>query len=127
MVGNPTETREDIDLTFDFIRTCRADHAHIAITTPFPGTALYRMGLEQGLYDHDYWRDFAADPDQSFSPPAWTEHFSLEELERIRQEAYRKFYARPRRLLRELFAVRSFREFRAKTRLGAKLLFAKKT
>ena len=46
MLGNPTETQEDIDMTMQFIRKCRADYAHISITTPFPGTELYRMGLK---------------------------------------------------------------------------------
>lgn len=125
MLGNPTETRDDIEMTFDFIRTCKADHAHISVTTPFPGTELYRMGLAQGLYDRDYWAEFAADPDESFKPPAWTENFTQEELEELRKEAYRKFYGRPRRVLRELLSLRSLREFRTKARLGWKLLFSR--
>lgn len=125
MLGNPTETREDIDMTLDFLRTCQAHHAHIAITTPFPGTELYRMGLEQGVYDRDYWREFAACPDESFRPPPWTENFTVEELEAMRRDAYRAFYTRPRRLIKHLLAVRSFKELWAKARLGMNVLFAK--
>ncbi len=51
MLGNPTETRQDVELTMDFLRKCKADHAHVAITTPFPGTQLYRLGFEKGLYE----------------------------------------------------------------------------
>jgi radical SAM superfamily enzyme YgiQ (UPF0313 family) len=125
MLGNPTETREDIEMTMQFIRKCRADYAHIAITTPFPGTELYRMGLAQGIFERDYWRDFAANPDERFKPPAWLENFTQEELEDMRQEAYRAFYGRPGRLVRQLFAVRSFKELWAKARVGARLLFPK--
>ena len=125
MFGNPTETQQDIDMTFDFLRKCRADYAHIAVTTPFPGTQLYQMGLDQGLYSHDYWREFAADPRPSFSPPAWTENFTFEELDAMRAQAYRKFYTRPGRVVREVLAIRSLKEFGAKARLGMKLLLAR--
>ena len=125
MFGNPTETLEDIDMTMKFIRKCRADYAHISITTPFPGTELYRMGLEQGLFERDYWRDFACEPDEKFNPPAWLENFTQEQLEDMRQKAYRAFYSRPDRLIRQLFAVRSFKELWTKARFGAGLLFSK--
>jgi radical SAM superfamily enzyme YgiQ (UPF0313 family) len=125
MLGNPTETLDDIQQTFDFIRRCKADYAHIAITTPFPGTELYRMGLRQGLYERDYWRDFAARPDAGFHPPAWTEHFTHDQLHAFCQDAYRKFYTRPSRVIRQVFAVRSLGEFKSKARLGLKLLMPK--
>jgi radical SAM superfamily enzyme YgiQ (UPF0313 family) len=125
MLGNPTETRQDIDMTMQFIRKCRADYAHISVTTPFPGTELYRMGLAQGLFQRDYWRDFAANPDEHFQPPAWTENFTQEQLEDMRQQAYRAFYGRPSRLIRQLAAVRSFKELWTKCRVGARLLFSK--
>jgi radical SAM superfamily enzyme YgiQ (UPF0313 family) len=123
MLGNPTETREDIDMTMQFIRQCRADYAHISITTPFPGTELYCMGLSQGLFERDYWREFAANPDEHFQPPAWTENFTQEQLEAMRQQAYRVFYSRPSRLVRQLLLIRSLKEFWAKARVGARLLF----
>ena len=125
MLGNPTETRDDIDMTMQFIRKCNADYAHISITTPFPGTELYCMGLEQGLFERDYWRDFAANPDENFQPPAWTENFTQEQLEGMRQQAYRAFYSRPSRLARQILAIRSFKELWTKARVGARLLFSK--
>lgn len=125
MLGNPTETLEDIEMTMRFIRKCKADYAHIAITTPFPGTELYNMGLRQGLYERDYWRDFAISPDESFKPPAWTENFTQEELVEMRSRAYRTFYGRPDRLIRQVLAVRSLKEFWAKFRVGARLLLSK--
>jgi len=123
MLGNPTETAQDVDMTMQFIRKCRADYAHISITTPFPGTELYRMGMEKGIFKRDYWRDFSACPDEHFQPPAWTENFTQQQLEDMRQHAYRIFYSRPSRLVRQLLAVRSFRELWTKARIGARLLF----
>jgi len=125
MLGNPGETEADVDETMRFIRTCAADHAHIGITLPYPGTDLYRLGLERGLYDHDYWRAFAAEPDEHFHPPSWTETFSQEALEAMRRRAYRLFYGRPRRIVRELLAVRTFRQGWRKATVGLGLLFSR--
>jgi anaerobic magnesium-protoporphyrin IX monomethyl ester cyclase len=125
MFGNPTETEDDIEMTMKFIRKCKADYAHISMTTPFPGTELYSMGLKQGLFKEDYWQKFAANPDDKFIAPAWTENFTQEQLEKMRQKAYRVFYTKPGRLIRELFAVRSFGELNKKARLGLSLLFGK--
>lgn len=125
MMGNPGETREDVELTMKFIRDCAADYAHIAVTTPFPGTQLYRMGLERGVFSRDHWKEFAADPNESFHPPPWTENFEGEQLERMRRRGYRLFYSRPGRVLRQLAGIRSFREFKTKTSLGLKMLFGR--
>lgn len=41
MIGNPTETMEDIRATVDFIKRNEIDVLGIVITTPFPGTGLW--------------------------------------------------------------------------------------
>jgi len=122
MIGNPSETREQIEETFRYASSVALDFAHISITTPFPGTELYRMGLEQGLYDHDYWREFARDPRPDFVPRVWDERFSREELVELMRQGYRRFYTRPRYLFRSVLRVRSWSEFRRKARAGLRLL-----
>ncbi len=122
MIGNPGETREQIEDTFHFASCVGLDFAHISITTPFPGTELYRMGLERGLYDHDYWREFARDPRPDFVPSVWDERFSREELIELMKQGYRRFYLRPRYLLRRVIHVRSWSEFQRKAKAGLRLL-----
>ena len=56
MVGNPDETIEDVRMTFELIRSLPMDYAHIGVFTPYPGTEIYRLALEQGVYERDYWR-----------------------------------------------------------------------
>ncbi|MCX7590441.1 MAG: hypothetical protein N2255_02320, partial [Kiritimatiellae bacterium] len=91
-------------------------------TTPFPGTELYRLGLAKGLYKTDYWAEFARNPSAGFVPELWTEKFSREELINYMFLLYRKFYRRPRYLLKRLLKVRSLNEFKTKARAGLKLL-----
>lgn len=49
MVGNPSETLEEIGMTERFIEESNLDEFHVSITTPFPGTELWRWAKERGL------------------------------------------------------------------------------
>lgn len=49
MIGNPTETIEDIQATVDFIKTTPPDGIGVHVTTPFPGTELWKWCQERNL------------------------------------------------------------------------------
>lgn len=49
MIGSPTETPEDIKKTIDFIRTTDIDWFGIFVTTPYPGTELWKWCQKQGF------------------------------------------------------------------------------
>lgn len=62
MIGNPEETKEDIDLTKQFIKENDIDEYGICITTPYPGTKLFNMCKEQKLLPSEEkidWSKFA--------------------------------------------------------------------
>jgi anaerobic magnesium-protoporphyrin IX monomethyl ester cyclase len=122
MLGNPTETREQIMKTIAYALTLDADYIHCSLTTPFPGTELYRMGLAQGLYPNDYWREFAAHPARDFVPRLWEENLTRNELLELLAYAYKRFYSRPSYILKRLFEVRSWSELKRKARAGLRIL-----
>ena len=122
ILGNPTETRAEIQDSIDYSLEIDADYVHISVMTPFPGTEIYRMGLKNGILPRDYWREYAANPDPAFKPMVWEENFSNDELNDMMIEAYKKFYKRPGYLMKRLFKIKSFREFMTKTKAGLKLL-----
>ncbi len=122
IIGSPTETRDDIAQTMQLAKELDPDYVHITIMTPFPGTALYFQGLEEGIIESDYWREFAADPSPDFQPPYWEEHFTREELLELIDRAYKDFYLRPRYVLKRLSQVRSFGELMRHARAGLKVL-----
>jgi radical SAM superfamily enzyme YgiQ (UPF0313 family) len=68
IIGSPTETREQILETIRFARELDPDFVHISVMTPFPGTDMYRLGFEKGIYNGDYWREFARNPTPDFVP-----------------------------------------------------------
>lgn len=124
MIGCPDEERDDIQKTMDLMLSLPMDYVHIAVFTPYPATAVYHEALAEGVYEKDYWREFALDPQPEFTPRYWNECFEDEELLDIMLDAYRKFYSRPLYIVQRLFKVRSFSELARKAKLGVGLLKA---
>lgn len=122
MIGNPTESRKQILETIKFSVKIKPDYVHIALTTLFPATELYRKGLERKILKHDYWKEFAENPRTDFVPELWEENLTREELVKLSKFAYKSFYMRPMYVLERLFEVKSWQEFKRKVRVGFRLL-----
>ena len=123
MIGCPSETLEDIEQTFKLTAELDPDYMHLAILSPFPGTEIYKSGLESGLFKSDVWRTFAKDPMNSFVVPHWGENFTRAELLNILNRGYRSFYLRPGYILKRLRALSSWKEFVRKAKAGLKVFF----
>lgn len=122
MIGSPTETREDILQTIKFMKKLNPDYAHITITTPYPATDLYRMGLEQKVLPYDYWQEFAKNPNPDFKPMFWEKDLSKEELFNLMTKAYRSFYIRPSYVFKKIIQLKSFSELIRKTKAAIKMI-----
>ncbi|MBU1164125.1 B12-binding domain-containing radical SAM protein [Patescibacteria group bacterium] len=122
MIGSPTETKEDIEKTIKLAKTLKPEFAHFTITTPYPATDLYRMGLESGVLPNDYWQEFAKNPTKDFKPLIWEENLKKDELVSLLKKAYRTFYYRPLYILKRIISVSSWGEFKAKAKVGLSLL-----
>jgi radical SAM superfamily enzyme YgiQ (UPF0313 family) len=122
MIGSPTETKEDILATIKFMKKINPDYAHIAITTPFPSTDLYRMILEEKIITHDVWKKFAEDPNPEFIPFILEKNLSRKELFSLIKKAYYAFYFRPSYIIKKVLQLKSFKEFIAKTKAMIALL-----
>jgi radical SAM superfamily enzyme YgiQ (UPF0313 family) len=124
MLGNPSETREQMMETIEFANTLNADYANFALTTPYPATELYQMGFEEGIIEDDYWREFAKNPTEEFAPRFWggEGHLAEDELMEMLVYSYKSFYRRPRYMLNQLLQVRSWAELKRKIKAGLLLL-----
>ncbi len=122
MIGAPTETREDILQTIRLSKDLNPDYVHISILTPYPGTRIYFDALEQGVFEKDYWQEFATNPTPDFRPRYWEEELSTAELIELSNFAYKSFYLRPRYALKQLMQVRSVGEFGRKARAALRVL-----
>ncbi len=124
MIGSPGETQEQVFETIDFACKLKPTYAQFSITTPYPDTALYHLGLEQGVFAEDFWRKYAQDPKEGFTPSLWNQNLSEDELFHLVNVAHKKFYFRPTYILNEFSRTNSFGEFRKKFKTACRLLWA---
>lgn len=122
MIGNPTETLDDIHATFKVMKMLNPDYMHLTILTPFPGTKIYEDGLKSGIIKKDYWKEFSTNPTPDFIPPHWDEYFSRDELNDLLIKGYKKFYIRPAYILKRLRKIKGIGELKRKARAGLKVL-----
>lgn len=126
MIGNPAETREQILKTINYAKSINPNFVQFSLTTPYPGTELYKLGLEKGLYKEDYWKKFAENPTADFIPAVWEEHLSKTELIGLLKYAYKSFYLRPGYIFLRLLEIKSIFELIRKIKIAVKLMIIKK-
>ncbi len=121
MIGCPGEQREQTIASIELAVELEPDYVQFTQLTLFPATPLYREALEEGVLTRDVWREYAEHPSVEFTPPVWNV-YSPEEARELLALAYRKFYLRPRYVLKKLCAVRSYGEFRVNAQAALSLL-----
>jgi anaerobic magnesium-protoporphyrin IX monomethyl ester cyclase len=94
MIGFPEETPAMVEETLRLVERCDPDQVQFCAVTAYPGTPLYEM--LRGERDFDYATM------TGFQALEGNEHMSAAEIEAKIREAYRRFYRRPKRLVREL-------------------------
>lgn len=104
MLGALPETREDMELTYQFAKKLRATFSFVFVFMPLPGSELYQHYIDQG-YKFDY-NNIRSDK-ANFSSAG----FTLEELESMRDRWYHDFNKRPPFIIRGLNALRDIRSF----------------
>jgi radical SAM superfamily enzyme YgiQ (UPF0313 family) len=86
MLGAPVETRDDLEATVRLVERIRSESISVSITTPAPGTDLYRQVQESGLLnlkqpedsDYHYNREPIKLPHLSVKDLAWAERMIIE-------------------------------------------------
>ena len=98
MLGLPFETVEQMEETIRFACSLPVDHCYFFITVPLPGTGLYGVVARQGRFRVDLLQGapFFDSGRAVFEMP----QFRAADVERMFRRAHRRFYLRPRQLLR---------------------------
>jgi len=107
LFGIPGETFEEGLQTIEFACELDPHVANFHALTPFPGTELFDNIERYGTLSEDL-------SDYTYQGAAFTPYsMSREEIGRLRQLAFKRFYSRPRFLLRRLAGMRSLQDWRA--------------
>lgn len=97
LIGFPWETHRHIIDTIDFAIKIDGDLAQFSPLYPYPGTELYKMTIELGLFKEGEF------PENALAEPVMrTLYLSIDELKKYLELANRRFYLRPGYILRTL-------------------------
>jgi len=122
MMGNPTETMEDVKDTLRLSQRIKPDFMQMTILSPFPATQIYLRALQEGVVTGDPWRDYARRINDDFRPPLWDDIYSRPELEKHLRWFYGKFYLQPKFVFDRVKEVRNFGQFKRYASAGVSLL-----
>ncbi|UCG53881.1 MAG: cobalamin-dependent protein [Dehalococcoidia bacterium] len=112
MLGNIGETRETAEKTIKLAKKLDIDNATFFITTPFPGTDLYKIALQKGYITQDSnWGDFA--PLTKSLPPLVQDNLTHSELLKLQKRAFLSFYLRPRFVFKKLQQIHSLSDLKS--------------
>lgn len=116
VLGMPGETEASAQASSAFARELGIEYAQFYCAVPFPGSELYEMAKDKGwLSEGAGWEDY----DQSRSVLNYPGGLQAADIERLRTQAYRSFYLRPRVLVRAMRQIRGLGQVRQLMRIGA--------
>ncbi len=108
MMGLPGSTREDDLATIQFAKELDPDWAQFTITTPYPGTELFKAAKDYGVLTSSSasWDNYQTWGGFSDTELPWVTHGrDSEELKELQRIALKSFYFRPKVLLRKISHV----------------------
>lgn len=120
MIGLPKDTSETIQDTLNFAIELNPDFANFTITTIFPGTEIYELAIKEGSIKR-------INPKEIFKPQLYKHpNFSYKKLEEELSKVYKRFYTRPRYMLRRFLRIRTYTELKSNIIAGLPFLKLKK-
>jgi radical SAM superfamily enzyme YgiQ (UPF0313 family) len=118
ILGLPGETKETIRETIDFAIELDADYASFSLATPYPGTEFYDIAIKEGTDLSDWGRFRLA----RYAEPLYVpKDLTAGELKFYYRLAYKKFYLRPRYILKSLSKIKSAGDLLHKIGMGLSL------
>ncbi len=125
ILGLPGETRSESLETIRFAQGMPLDQLRFALATPYPGTRLWQIAIDEGAKEIEDWMALSSmagyRPEELFYVPKGRQS---EELKKLQRRANFNFYFRPRIMYGFLKRIRSFEDITEYGRGGWGLLKA---
>lgn len=106
IIGYYSDTPESMNKTINFAAELNADWAMFTIATPYPQTNLFDLAAKDNLIDKDYWKKYTAGEKVGRMP------YLVKDADKWAKQAYRRFYFRPRFILKKVRNLNSFHKLR---------------
>jgi radical SAM superfamily enzyme YgiQ (UPF0313 family) len=118
ILGAPMESKKTISESVDFAIKLDADYVAFNLLTPYPGTELYHDLKKRGLIQSTDWEVF----DQSKKSGLRSYNLSTKQLEEGMKNAYKRYYFRPRYVLKRIAKMRNLSDIKKNVKGLKKLL-----
>ena len=120
VIGLPWETEETVEETIKFAIELDSNFISFYTATPLPGTRYFAYAMLNNLVEGNL--DFQR---ASYQPVVKSFALSKDRIFELHKKAVKRFYLRPKFILKTLFSLRSFAEFKNYFRAGINLLINK--
>lgn len=119
--SHPSETIEEVHATIALMKELDLDFVSYGIIVPFPGTEIFQIMKDRGYVDENLdWSKFIFLGDD---PPPWrTDNFTSADLLRLQKEVLRKYYLRPKYIMKKLSQINNAEEIKYYVRGGIDFL-----
>lgn len=120
VIGLPWETEETVEETIKFAIELDSNFISFYTATPLPGTKYFAYAMLNKLVEGNL--DFRS---AYYEPVVRSESLSKERIFELHKQAVKRFYLRPKFILKTLLSLRSFAEFKNYFIAGMNLLIKK--
>ena len=120
VIGLPWETEKTVEETIKFAIELDSNFISFYTATPLPGTKYFAYAMLNKLVEGNL--DFRS---AYYEPVVRSEHLSKERIFELHKQAVKRFYLRPKFILKTLLSLRSFAEVKNYFIAGMNLLLKK--
>ena len=117
MIGYPGETKSTVEKTINFAIELDPKWVSFNITVAYPGTELFKEATQYKSMNIDYWKRYTLGQFPGKYPYFLTDELTESVLKNYIKKANRRFYLRPRAILRRILDIRSIPEIKRQYRL----------
>jgi len=123
MLGSPYETEKTLQQTLDLALKIDPDFALFSKTILIPGSELFDWAVENNYVRKDYWERYLIGQETNGAPALDTKELPEKTVDKYISLANKKFYLRPKYLLRRLTAIRNWQQLSNQLKMAKGLLF----
>lgn len=117
VIGLPWETEKTVEDTIKFAIELDSNFISFYTASPLPGTRYFSYVMMNKLADEDFNFEGAY-----YVPSVRSHELSRERIFELHKQAVRRFYLRPKFILKTLLSIRSFAEFKNYFKAGIALI-----
>ena len=115
VIGLPWETKETIEQTLNFAKSLNTEYVSFYTAAALVGTRFYDYVEQNNLGELNYDKPY-------YYPSVRTHSLSRDEVFELHKKLVRSYYLRPGYILKMLFSIRSFTQFKNYYKAGLRIL-----